>query len=337
VRPHAILVFIGLIAGAAHADAPKKSSLSWVRLDGAESCVATQPLARAVEQRLGRSVFVSASEAELSVEGRVEKKKSWRAHVEVRDAQGKLLGKRDLESTAASCDSLTAPLALVLAVMIDPDAALGGGTKADPTPPPNTSGGNDPGSVIIIREPAPKPKPKKELWRLETNAGFVVAPGLLPGLGFGLEASSLLTTPLAPIAGMADVVYLFENERTTIDTSIRISHVRGALGICPLQLEAGAWSGSDRKDRFVGSLCAGGGLGVLLSRTIGPLADGRTQANITLDLALGARASVRLFGPIIGGLQTQLLVPILRDKIGGIYQQGPIAGLGTLFLGVRIP
>jgi hypothetical protein len=326
VRLHAILL-IGLIAGA-HADAPKKSSLSWVRLEGAESCVATQPLARAVEQRLGRSVFVSASEAELSVEGRVEKKKNWRAHVEVRDAQGKLLGKRDLESTAASCDSLTAPLALALAVMIDPDAALGGGTKADPTPPPNTSGGSDPGSVIIITEPAAKPKPKKELWRLETNAGFVVAPGLLPGLGFGLEASSLLTTPLAPIAGMADVIYLFENERTTNDTSIRISHVRGALGICPLQLEA---------HRFVGSLCAGGGLGVLLSRTIGPLADGRTQANVTLDFDFGARGSFRLFGPIVGGLQTQLLVPILRDKIGGIYQQGPIGGLGTLFLGVRIP
>jgi hypothetical protein len=333
VRRVAIAVFLlATSARAENAAAPKKSSLSWVRLEGAESCVATQPLARAVEQRLGRSVFVSASEAELSVEGRVEKKKSWRAHVEVRDAAGKLLGKRDLESTAASCESLTAPLALALAVMIDPDAALGGGTKADPTPPPNTSGVGDPGSIIIITEPAPsapKQKPKKELWRFETSAGFVVAPGLLPGLGFGIEASSLLTTPLAPIAGMADVVYLFENERRiSADSSIRISHLRGSVGLCPLQLEA---------DRFVGSLCAGGALGVLLARTSGPQATGSTQANVTLDFSFGARASFRILGPIVGGIQTQFVVPILRERIGGVFQQGPIAGLGTLFLGVRIP
>lgn len=303
-----------------------------MRLEGAESCVATQPLARAVEQRLGRSVFVSASEAELSVEGRVEKKnKSWRAHFDVRDAQGKLLGKRDLESSAASCDSLTGPLALAIAITIDPDAAMGGGTKADPTPPPNTTVGSDPGSIIIITEPASsKPQPKKkELWRLETGAGFVLAPGLLPGVGFGIEATSLLTTPLAPIAGFADVTYLFENERKiTQDTSLRVSHVRGSAGICPLQIA---------DDRFVGSLCAGGALGVLLARTIGPQADGKTNANITLDFAFGARGGIRVLGPIVVGAQTQFVVPILREKLENAWEQGPIGGLGTLFLSIRIP
>lgn len=329
MRPHAVVLVIGLIASGARADAPKKSSLSWVRLEGAESCVATQPLARAVEQRLGRFVFVSASDAELSVEGRIEKKKAgWHAHVEVRDASGRLLGKRDLDSSAASCDALTPPLALALAVMIDPDAALGG-AKPDPKPPPTGDATSSPGSVIVVTEPAPLPKKKKELWRFEAGAGFVFAPGLLPGLGFGLQAASLLTTPLAPMAGSATVTYLFENERRGVDSSVRISYLRGALGLCPLQLEA---------DRLVGSLCAGVGVGVLLTRTIASNADGRVQANPTFDVAFGARSSVLLFGPIVVGAETTFIVPILRDKIGGgAFQQGPIAGLGTVFLGARIP
>jgi hypothetical protein len=326
------VLVIGLIADLARADAPKKSSLSWVRLEGAESCVATQPLARAVEQRLGRSVFVSAAEAELSVEGRIEKKKTgWHAHVEVRDPNGKLLGKRDLDSSAPSCDTLTSPLSLALAVMIDPDAALGGGAKPDPKPPPEGSGStSSPGSVIVVTEPATPPRKKKELWRFETDVGFVVGPGLLPGLGFGVEGSTLLTTPLAPIAGTATATYLFENERRTgTDTSVRVSYLRGALGFCPLELELG---------RLVGSLCAGGGFGVLVARTTGPSADGRTQASPTLDLTFGARLSVQLVGPIVGGAATSFIIPLLRDKIaGGAFQQGPIAGLGGVFVGARIP
>ncbi|MBX3210375.1 MAG: hypothetical protein KF764_35410, partial [Labilithrix sp.] len=107
----------------------KTSSLSWLRMPGADACVATQPLARAVEERLGRSVFVSAAEADLSVEGHVEKRtrgasSGWHAVITVRDASGATLGTRELDRADASCDAMTEPLALVIAVMIDPDAAM---------------------------------------------------------------------------------------------------------------------------------------------------------------------------------------------------------------------
>src|SRR5258708_255178 len=48
----------------------RTSSLSWLRMPGSDSCIATQALARSVEERLGRRVFVSAAEADVSVEGR---------------------------------------------------------------------------------------------------------------------------------------------------------------------------------------------------------------------------------------------------------------------------
>ena len=52
--------------------AARTSSLSWIRLPGAERCVSTQDLARDVEQRLGHPIFVSPSEADVSVEGHIE-------------------------------------------------------------------------------------------------------------------------------------------------------------------------------------------------------------------------------------------------------------------------
>jgi hypothetical protein len=317
------LVLIASLSGnIARAEPPKKSSLSWVRLEGAESCVATQILARAVEQRLGRSVFVSAAEADLSVEGRVEKKKSgWHAHVEVRDVHGKLLGTRDLDTAAASCDALTQPLSLVLAVMIDP---------LSPAPPAVQQTQSSNGSVVVITEPGksqPPPK-KKETWRFETGAGFVLGIGWVPGIAPGVGAVSTLTTPLAPIGGTASVTYLFESERKLgTDAAVRVSHLRGAAGLCPLQLEGSL---------VLGALCGGGGLGVLLARAIGPQADGKLQASPTLDLAIDARVGVRLTGPLTLGAATTFMVPLIHENVSG-WQVAPLAGFAGVFLGLRIP
>ena len=54
VRMAALMTVSG---GARAQGAPSRtSSLSWVRLEGAESCIATQALANAVEERLKRKV-----------------------------------------------------------------------------------------------------------------------------------------------------------------------------------------------------------------------------------------------------------------------------------------
>ncbi|HRH01182.1 MAG TPA: hypothetical protein PLR99_33325, partial [Polyangiaceae bacterium] len=106
---------------------PKKrtSTLGWLRLGGADACVATQPLARAVEERLGRTVFVSPADADVSVEGRIERRgQGFSATIVLRDAEGKALGTRTLERAEPRCEALTESLVLIIAVMIDPDAAL---------------------------------------------------------------------------------------------------------------------------------------------------------------------------------------------------------------------
>ncbi|MEO8877528.1 MAG: hypothetical protein ABI461_18175, partial [Polyangiaceae bacterium] len=69
-------------------------------MPGAESCVPTQELAREVEIRLGRPVFVSASQADVSIEGHIDRRASqnhWHATIILRDAKGATLGTRELD------------------------------------------------------------------------------------------------------------------------------------------------------------------------------------------------------------------------------------------------
>lgn len=97
---------------------PNSASLSWVRLAGAEQCIATHELARRVEARLGRRSFVSASQAELSFEGRIERDArhdAWLATVVVSDRQGRMLGRRELRARGAECAAIDSSLAYVFA------------------------------------------------------------------------------------------------------------------------------------------------------------------------------------------------------------------------------
>src|SRR5579871_2651613 len=142
-RPHrplalAALAAVALGVGQAEAEAPP-SSLGWVRLPGAESCIATRDLARDVEQRLGKAVFVSPAQAEVIVEGRIEAvtggEAAFRARLTLTNAQGAVLGTRDLDVPAGStCRSIDDQLSLVIALLIDPDAILA--PRGAPSPPP---------------------------------------------------------------------------------------------------------------------------------------------------------------------------------------------------------
>ncbi|MDH5671832.1 MAG: hypothetical protein OEZ06_06755 [Myxococcales bacterium] len=110
---------------AALAQPPRTSSLSWVRLPGAESCISTQQLAALVERRIGRRAFVSASQADISLEGRVERKDArWQVTLVLSNRHGTILGERRLQAEGDDCSVLEASLVLVIAIAIDPGATL---------------------------------------------------------------------------------------------------------------------------------------------------------------------------------------------------------------------
>jgi hypothetical protein len=303
----ALSLFALLATGqAAHADSappgkgPRTSSLSWVRLPGADSCVSTQDLARDVEARLHRSVFVSPSDADVSVEGRIEPKPKggWHATIAIRDDRGALLGNRNLDNPATSCGEMREELAFVIAVMIDPDAAL--------TPRP---------------APAPARAPDPPRWRLDAGTSVAGAAGLLPHVSLGVRVDALLTPPkLIPLEGFG-VVWPHDSLGSA---SIWLALVGG--GLCPL--------------RYLGSRvllygCASGIAGMMSSS--GPASTVPVGITPVLGAELEGRLSLRLGGPFVARLGVALVVPIIYPAGGTMadpYKLSPVAGTADLGLGV---
>jgi hypothetical protein len=327
-RPILTALFASLaltLATDAFGDEAKTSSLSWLRMPGADTCVATQPLARAIEERLGRTVFVSASQADLSVEGRIEKRPAggWHAVITVRDAKGATLGTRDLNRPDAACEAMTEPLALVVAVMIDPDAAMRPKPEpiSAPAPEPRPV---DPAPLPSPAAPAPAPPPDKpqptpprEPWRFEGGVQATVNGGLLPSVAPGAGVHAILYPPGIPV-GFRGYTTLFLPTDTTQDGARATFDMLYAGGtVCPTLR---------RRVNLLG--CLGGQLGVLRPRAE------TTNRGISEDLmpVLNAVAEVRVHVPIVAPIGIAAGVgagvPILRPELR--YQRS--TGTGTAVL-----
>ncbi len=348
IRPKGLAPFLAAAllscaAGTARADEPhaRTSSLSWVRLPGADACVATQDLAKQVEGRLGRAVFASAAVADVSVEGRIEPAADhhgFRAVLTLRDAHGTLLGTRELARPDASCDGMREPLALVIAVMIDPDAALG---PNKPAPPPAPE---PPPPVIVekpvyIQVPAP-PQPPRPVWRIDVGPSAATNLGLMPAPNLGLSASGLLTPPgVFPLEGFGA---LWFDDRTASAganpsgtggpgaASFFLAYVGG--GLCPLHHEGGQGGAV----RLYG--CAIGEIGVFSGTPPG----GSQMSHAYLAGGLEGRIGVRLVAPVELRLGVDGVVPLFRPSTNeggdlGSFRPSVVGGAADLGLGVLLP
>jgi len=322
-----IALFTLGVALRAHATESKTSSLSWLRMPGADSCVATQPFARAVEERLGRSVFVSAAQADLSVEGRIEKRRGgpgWHAVITVRDAKGVTLGTRELERPDGSCEAMTEPLALIVAVMIDPDAAMR--PKTSPTPsaeperdasPPSTdaappapattataSAAPATTSAAVDAPPPPSPSPSRDPWRFEGHGAITASNGLTPTLTGGAGVEAILYPPRIPIGFRGYTMLFLPTDKTADGARASFDMLYLGGGLCP------TW-----RTRVSVMGCLGGQLGVLRPRAETP---NRGISESLLPI-WNAMAELRLHVPIVAPIGVAAGVgagiPLLRPRL----------------------
>jgi hypothetical protein len=300
-------------------------------MPGADSCIATQPLARAVEERLGRETFVSAAQADLSVEGRIEKKPKggWRAVITMRDPKGALLGTREVERDDASCEAMSEPLALIIAVMIDPDAAMRPKTepaKSEPPPPapppaPSPSSSSPPsGETAPPKDEGPKLGPKKPLdpWRFEGGGHAMMLAGLAPELAWGAGVNGILYAPGFPV-GFRGMTTLFlpttaEGNGKSVDFDMLI--FGGSL--CPT---------IRRRVNLMG--CVGGHVGILRPR----VSDILPIWNFAAEL----RISIPIAQPIEVGAGVGGAVPIFRPKYEDIYRSNIMALTADVMVGFFFP
>ena len=325
-----------LAAGVARADSPRPSSLSWVRLEGAESCIGGRALALAVERRLGAEVFVSPARASVSVEGRIERTTEpdgWRAVITISDESGAQLGARLLESDAARCDALGEQITLVIAVMIDPDAALRPAPAAPPVPAPEVIVEHE---IVPVAVPVPYCAPPPAApWRAGAGAGAIFSLGLLPGIGVGAETRARLAPPRWPVLQLGAAVWIPRRAGSgSIGASFFLAHA--SLALCPLSTSRGGFDLSGCVGFQLGALRAGG-FGFDLSLV---------QQQIVFNPVAGAEVRRRLAGPLVAALGLEMIFPVVRDRFDyqgtagqrlDVFQMTPAAGALSASVSVELP
>jgi len=312
-------------------------------MPNAEGCIATQALARSVEERLGRTVFVSAAQADVSVEGRIEKRKAggWHAVIILRDAKGAMLGTREIDRPEASCEAMNEPLALIIAVMIDPHAAMRPQTEAGA--PEAEAPEVAPLPILTATSPdaGPPPPPpdagppKKDTWHFEGGGDVTIASGFTPTLAFGVGVEALLYPPGVPLGfrGYSSLFLPTSTEKDGAKASFDMIYVGG--GLCPTI----RW-------RVNIMACIGGQLGILRPR---PDTPGRGIKDDVLPLwnaVAELRASLPLVAPVgmSGGVGAAL--PLLRPNFEyttpgqgteSLHKVAPVAFTAELGLGFFFP
>jgi hypothetical protein len=328
------------LAPEARADEGKRtSSLAWVRLEGAESCVAGSALARRVEERLRRKVFVSASDADLSIEGSIGPLAGagFRAVLRVTARDGTVLGTREVETRQARCDAIDEKLSLVVSVLIDPDGAAAAAPAEAPAPPLAAPTVVERDRVVIVHD---APPPPSERWRFELTVAATGLAGLQPGIGLGVAPSVMLHPPrfwsVLVGGGLAassstDVV----RDSAGAGASAEASLAHGVLAVCPLDATRG---------RLEAAACAGALVGALRSRGVGFDTTASTSALVAGPMASG-RLTFTLASPLVATFAAALVVPLAQAEVGyrsaagegTLFRTSSVAGVGELGVGVQFP
>lgn len=338
-------------AGVSAPTKKRTSTLGWLRMPGADACVATQALARGVETRLGRTVFVSPAEADVSVEGRIEKKGTgFAATIVLRDSEGKSLGTRTLEKADPACDKLTESLVLIIAVMIDPDAAMAptppvpAPTPAPtPTPAPAPAPATPPERIYV---PVPVPVlvqgPERTVreapaLRFDGSLSARFAAGIVPFPGIGGSVVGVLVPrKLIGILGRASL-YVPSTEAIP-GTSAEVSFVHGTLGsgLCPLAHVVGP---------ALLTACGEGDVGLLMARPSG-LPRTVNETRVTVSAGASFAASFLVSGPFTLRAGLSGMIPLVRESFEvtlptdgkyEVFRQAPATLAVDLGFGLRLP
>ncbi|HSO31495.1 MAG TPA: hypothetical protein VLT33_03235, partial [Labilithrix sp.] len=203
--------------------------------------------------------------------------------------------------------AMNEPLALIIAVMIDPEAKLSSSpAPLPPAPPP----------PVVVPVPAPEPAPapspapppppppRKDPLRVEGGVGGIVSGGLAPVLDPGAVIAGLLYPPGVPIGLRGYTVLLLpvETEKDGARGTFDTLYVGGSL--CPTL----------RGSVAAAMLCAGGQLGVMRSH-----ADtkdrGIEEKTLPLwNLAAEARVSFPVLPPVALTAGVAGILPLVRPS-----------------------
>jgi hypothetical protein len=290
-------------------------ALSWSRADGARECITSNALAKAVEARLGRSVFVSPAAAEFMLEARIEGGPSrWSASISLQDREGHRIGQRDLTSSERDCRALDQSLALMLALAIDPNATLAvSGPPVEARPPAAALPVRVPDAPAVsvarsVDTPAPStalitPAPPR-VPLAYAEGSFRLSFGRLPGGATpGVEVAAILPLQESWVVRAAAGGWL-PARADGPDGGVFISQFAAALGLC----------GRSRGSSAFFLLCVEAEPGLLAAAGYGFNRTVEAERRFSLMVGPSAKVGFRLGGRFWAQLGGDLLVPIIRHQ-----------------------
>jgi hypothetical protein len=361
----AALVALVSSAGVAGAQesAVARPGLNWVRLEGADDCLSAAELADKVEVRVGRTLFVAATEAELFVDGYVRgvaqpdgTARNFDVKLQVSRPGGEVLGERVLSIEGEGCSAIEDAVSLVIAVTLYPRSSLvTAGIPLDPSTAQSLSTlfGDEPtdpdpttlpaaaASTDIAPEGAPH---RSELVQGKSGTGTVGptwlgidvigagALGQLPGVRFGL-GGYLRITPrgLWPIE-LGGAHYFVASESVAEGGAVDFQLTTGSLTGCPWDLYAAELRG-----------CAGLEGGVIRAIPRDLAVTGSATSDPVLNLLLGLVYRPRVVGQLHLRIALLAAVPVVQHEFAyraqdgsfpTLFQTSPIHGRADLGLGL---
>lgn len=276
----------------------RRPALHWVRSDDALTCVGPRRLAEEVEALVG-PVFVRPSEAEHSIEGRVEATGAGHLMVRVRvlDARGHKVGERQIEHDGSDCAALTPAIVFIIGMAIDPEVAAHG---LPPALMAALGPGDRPPEQTLLAEldeaptvPAPAPLPARSgpvvrpLPRRPSHQAALLVRGALDAAPRALlSADARLLYMLSPLLGVAG----YARGGGQLGTA----HFSGDHGLRLTEFDVGvlpcAATASERALRITG--CLGGELSWAIGRGSG--FNDTDQAESVVRVGLVAQVTARL-------------------------------------------
>lgn len=311
-----------LVHARAEAQTPpeRRWSLQWSRGPGAGQCVGAAELSRRVAARIGRDPFGDPARAELTIEGHVASVGDGRftVTVQVAEPDGTTRGARELDERAAGCGELDEAIVLVVAMTVDPSAAVGapddGGspevdvTVGDPASQPEPSGDAEstPAATPVPTPATPRPSPPDGnppaaalRGELLGAARIAIAPSPVVGPGLRLAVE---VDPLPPVV-LEAAWYPSVDERFG-EGRARFELLSAGLAVCP-RVELGA--------RLDVAVCAKGEVD-RLSATARGFAQNLDAASTFGALGPALALAWRFGDATLLGLHTEAMMPLSRDR-----------------------
>ena len=256
------------------------ASLRWIQDASATTCIGERELAAAVTARLGDKAAARGGTPGIVIAGTISASASgWNAEIDTTDAHGAVLGQRALREPASDCRAMDDKLALVIALIIDPELLEQPDAR-----------------IAARREPEVAPRAP---WRFGAGVSALAARGLMPGFGFGTALSVMIEPPHGWPIEIDATLWPHDRERAG-PGGATLLQLTGGAALCPPIVA-------------LASVCFGAQAGELRARGVG-YDQNELRHELVVDATAELRLDWRLHRTVNARLGAGAWVPLSRPR-----------------------